>query len=270
MLNGRRLRGEVSGGHADRRVAGHRADAAPPAVDEQQRRSGRVRPAPRRCGPCCPRGPGRGPPCTGRCPRCPGLRSLACGGQGEGLPELQRATRVGLVVGDDVGQRSHRRALRRPGQVGVEIALELVAQHGGAALDRVARLKPRRRGWHRAPRARPRPRPTGSVRRCPRRHLARDDADARAAQGGLETGRRRSRALQRVGRRRRVCGSTPQSAVSSAAASATVRVIGPAVSWLEAIGTIPVRLTRPTVGLTPTAELAVAGLGSTRRSPCRW
>src|SRR4051794_6356269 len=40
--------------------------------------------------------------------------------------------------------------------------------------------------------------------------------------------------------------------VSNAAASATVRHIGPAVSWLCAIGIIPVRGTRPRVGLIPT------------------
>src|SRR3954468_488040 len=43
------------------------------------------------------------------------------------------------------------------------------------------------------------------------------------------------------------------------AASRTVRVIGPAVSWLCAIGMIPARLTRPTVGLIPTRPLADDG-----------
>ena len=42
------------------------------------------------------------------------------------------------------------------------------------------------------------------------------------------------------------------SADSTAAASATVRAIGPAVSWLCAIGMMPARLTSPTVGLMPT------------------
>jgi len=37
-------------------------------------------------------------------------------------------------------------------------------------------------------------------------------------------------------------------------------VIGPAVSWLAAIGTTPCRLIRPTVGLMPTSEFAFAGL----------
>ena len=55
-------------------------------------------------------------------------------------------------------------------------------------------------------------------------------------------------------------GSRPAITVSSAAASATVRASGPAVSWLAAIGRMPVRLTSPTVGFTPTAELATAGL----------
>src|SRR5215831_21013580 len=41
-------------------------------------------------------------------------------------------------------------------------------------------------------------------------------------------------------------------APSNAAASATVRAIGPAVSWVCEMGTIPVRATNPTVGLMPT------------------
>src|SRR5436305_15244331 len=41
-------------------------------------------------------------------------------------------------------------------------------------------------------------------------------------------------------------------APSRTTASATVRAIGPAVSWLCAIGTMPVRLIKPTVGLIPT------------------
>src|SRR5439155_4007547 len=47
--------------------------------------------------------------------------------------------------------------------------------------------------------------------------------------------------------------------VNSAAASATVRAIGPAVSWLCAIGTMPDRLTRPSVGLMPTSAFAPDG-----------
>src|SRR5438105_583567 len=54
--------------------------------------------------------------------------------------------------------------------------------------------------------------------------------------------------------------STPASAPSIIAASVTVRVIGPAVSWLAAIGTTPCRLINPTVGLIPTTEFAFAGL----------
>src|SRR5262245_33814232 len=46
---------------------------------------------------------------------------------------------------------------------------------------------------------------------------------------------------------------------SSAAASATVRAIGPAVSWLCAIGTMPVRLSSPSVGLMPTSPFALDG-----------
>src|SRR5271165_6892077 len=43
------------------------------------------------------------------------------------------------------------------------------------------------------------------------------------------------------------------------AASRTVRVSGPAVSWLCAIGTMPARLTSPTVGLTVTRPFWQAG-----------
>src|SRR5687768_8938559 len=43
------------------------------------------------------------------------------------------------------------------------------------------------------------------------------------------------------------------------AASRTVRVIGPGVSWLWLIGTTWVRLTKPTVGLNPTMPLTLAG-----------
>ena len=51
----------------------------------------------------------------------------------------------------------------------------------------------------------------------------------------------------------------PIMALRRMAASRTVRVIGPAVSWLAEIGMMPARLTRPTVGLSPTRPLAVAG-----------
>ncbi len=54
-------------------------------------------------------------------------------------------------------------------------------------------------------------------------------------------------------------GSTPASTPRSAAASATVRAIGPAVSWLWAMGMMPARLTSPSVGLIPTIEQQVAG-----------
>ena len=43
------------------------------------------------------------------------------------------------------------------------------------------------------------------------------------------------------------------------AASATVRAMGPAVSWLWLIGMIPARLTRPSVGLIPTMPLICDG-----------
>ena len=53
--------------------------------------------------------------------------------------------------------------------------------------------------------------------------------------------------------------SVPASTVSSAAASATVRAMGPAVSWVCEMGTMPLRLTSPTVGLSPTRPVADAG-----------
>src|SRR2546425_11826197 len=53
--------------------------------------------------------------------------------------------------------------------------------------------------------------------------------------------------------------SAPASAPSRLAASETVRAIGPAVSWLWAMGTMPLRDTRPSVGLIPTSEQAADG-----------
>src|SRR4051812_3933883 len=47
--------------------------------------------------------------------------------------------------------------------------------------------------------------------------------------------------------------------VSSWAASVTLRAIGPSVSWLADSGMTPARLTRPTVGLTPTRPLQLDG-----------
>src|SRR5947209_4139355 len=44
----------------------------------------------------------------------------------------------------------------------------------------------------------------------------------------------------------------PVSAPSRIAASRTVRHIAPALSWVWEIGMMPLRLTRPTVGLMPT------------------
>ena len=45
-----------------------------------------------------------------------------------------------------------------------------------------------------------------------------------------------------------------------AAASSTVRAMGPAVSWLGAIGTIPSWLIKPWVGLIPTRLWRTEGL----------
>ena len=43
------------------------------------------------------------------------------------------------------------------------------------------------------------------------------------------------------------------------AASSTLRVMGPAVSWVEETGSMPSWLIRPTVGLCPTTEFDSAG-----------
>src|SRR3546814_11339828 len=59
--------------------------------------------------------------------------------------------------------------------------------------------------------------------------------------------------------------SSPEIAASTAAASATLRAIGPAVSWLREIGMIPSRLTSPTVGLIPTSEATADGQRSEER-----
>ena len=54
-------------------------------------------------------------------------------------------------------------------------------------------------------------------------------------------------------------GSAAAMASSNSAASRTVRAIGPAVSCEAEIGMIPVRLTSPTVGFTPTSPHTDAG-----------
>ncbi len=54
-------------------------------------------------------------------------------------------------------------------------------------------------------------------------------------------------------------GSTPARAHRSRAASATLRHIGPAVSCENAMGTMPWRDTRPSVGFTPTRPCTAAG-----------
>src|SRR6266540_3359031 len=54
-------------------------------------------------------------------------------------------------------------------------------------------------------------------------------------------------------------GSAPWMTVRTTAVSVTLRVIGPAVSWAAEIGTMPVRLTRPSVGFSPTRPLAPDG-----------
>src|ERR1041385_3255146 len=54
-------------------------------------------------------------------------------------------------------------------------------------------------------------------------------------------------------------GSGPAMAPSTKATSVTLRPIGPGVSNDAARGMTPARLTRPTVGLTPTRELASLG-----------
>src|SRR5260370_37797318 len=53
--------------------------------------------------------------------------------------------------------------------------------------------------------------------------------------------------------------SVPVKALSIIAASVTVRHMGPAVSWLCAMGMMPARLINPKVGLMPTSEFAFAG-----------
>src|SRR6185436_9940856 len=55
-------------------------------------------------------------------------------------------------------------------------------------------------------------------------------------------------------------GSTPASAPSRAAASLTLRAIGPAVSCDAEIGMIADRPHNPTVGFTPTSPFADEGL----------
>src|SRR6266516_2185032 len=54
-------------------------------------------------------------------------------------------------------------------------------------------------------------------------------------------------------------GSTPVSGPSIAARSATLRHIGPGVSWLWAMGMIPDRLSSPSDGLIPVSPVSAEG-----------
>src|SRR6266542_4806629 len=54
-------------------------------------------------------------------------------------------------------------------------------------------------------------------------------------------------------------GSSPVSGPRTAARSATVRAIGPAVSWLCAMGMMPERLSSPSDGLMPASALSADG-----------
>ena len=54
-------------------------------------------------------------------------------------------------------------------------------------------------------------------------------------------------------------GSAPAMTLRITAASRTVRVMGPGVSWVWLIGTTPARDTRPTVGLNPTRPFTDEG-----------
>ncbi len=91
-----------------------------------------------------------------------------------------------------------------------------------------------------------RPRPSGGEPPAPSHSAARAASSrrARAAPAALVAGSARS---------------VPASTESIAAASATVRAIGPAVSCSPLIGTMPVRLTSPRVGFTPTIPQLPAG-----------
>ena len=110
---------------------------------------------------------------------------------------------------------------------------------------------------HRAPRpSSPRapPRAARSVYGLSPNERWRDDADPRALRARRDrgTGCSRRRPCRRWPAVAASRGSTPASAPRRTAASATVRAMGPAVSWLWAMGMMPARLTRPTVGLMPT------------------
>ena len=100
---------------------------------------------------------------------------------------------------------------------------------------------------------------SATSRRSTRDARARERGDDRVDQG-VGAGVARAAGL-RVGTRSSPIGSgsRPASTEKSAATSATVRAIGPGLSWLALIGTTWVVLTAPTVGLSPTTPLSDAG-----------
>ncbi len=95
---------------------------------------------------------------------------------------------------------------------------------------------------------------TGCVPTCLRSTPSRTPLRLAAARPAVKSPLRRSASTVAGS-----AGSLAASAFISSAASATLRVIGPAVSWLWLIGTTWVRLIKPTVGLNPTIPPTEAG-----------
>ena len=149
---------------------------------------------------------------------------------------------VSFVEGDEVGQGAGLHPRRRgAGEIGVHPDLEFGEQDRllGGVQRPCRRARWRSRRGSRRPRASaparrrtPRRSPGGSRRRSAARRSARPSAtviERRIVACGVGLGRRSS------------AGSTPAMTDSSSAASRTLAAIGPAVSWLALIGTMPVR-----------------------------
>ena len=176
--------------------------------------------------------------------------------------------RVALVETDHLGEGPRRGAGPR-GQVGAEAVPELVQQRGelrrpdlvrAGQLDRVddrraAFAKPRDRAVKHGGGRRARGRGAVAPHAHPGAAKCTRITESAVIGSPLARSTRRCEPAQ--------AGSSGSAAAStlsrSAAASATERASGPAVSWAGEIGTIPVRLTRPSVGLMPTTPHALAG-----------
>ena len=179
---------------------------------------------------------------------------------------------VRLVERDDVGECAHLGRWAEVREIAIEIRLALVEEReclGVVVLPGGGEI-----GWidDRCPQM------AHDIQRCldcviePRviaEEMRTRDTDARPRESvRVQVGGIIGCCLAAAGRSRRIASIDAGHAAEHDRGICTVRQIGPGVSWRWEMGTIPARLNKLTVGLSPTSELHEDGRRSTRRSPC--